>query len=301
METVVQSREQAAALANRLVGFSKLQSWLQLIVLGFPTLTGLVIERWDSGTPSVVRRFADQLGVPELLVRTDSSVETGRYPRGGFLVRVDEIDVLPQRAPILFEHRRVLFLLEPASPFDDLYSIGVACWPDEPTLIVEIVGPGFDASDLKRGDTTPHESIRASRSSAAPVIVDRSIVSPPMYRESWSRRLTKVGRMVTFGPESSTGQDEVATEEATRRALAARGETLLLTHEPGYVPIPEHLLVPVVSLSASLPVRLQRIGLPGEPLMVSMSYVGQKARPVWWDVVWPSRKYQVAGSLRHIG
>ena len=91
---------------------------------------------------------------------------------------------------------RTVFLLEPKSPFDDLYSLSMRFGDNEAE--VEVVGPGFDASDLKRGDESPHELIRLARKSAngGYVEVGRSELSPAQYRAAWKRRLGKVGRMV---------------------------------------------------------------------------------------------------------
>lgn len=288
--TIVQNEAQARRLADRLDGYWKLRSWLYLHVVEVPTLRGVIVHEWDSDAASAVREFACELGVEEVLLRSDGPSESGVYPRGGFNVSIEDLDLV---APQFSDPGRVLFLLEPASPFDDLYSVGIAAWPDEDALLVEVVGPGFDASDLKRGDITPHESLRASRSASNPVITHHRIATLGSYRESWALRLAKVGCLMS----RSKGMREALSPDVARRHLLESGHRMLLDHEAGYAPIPDELLMPVVHVASGLGERLRALDLPGEPFMVSMSYIGEQARPVWWDVVWPHLKYTKVSPL----
>jgi hypothetical protein len=177
-------------------------------------------------------------------------------------------------------------MLEPVSPFTDYYSLNVAYWPSEP-IQVEIVGPGFDASDLKRGDESPHESFELDREHDR--YLQHLVISNGRYTASWLRRLEKCGRMLSGRRAASLPQEEV--RELAREALRANGEALLLEHEAGYPPIPRRLIEAVVHQTKTLPHSLEALDLPGEPLIVSMSFVTVEQRAVYWDMVWPHRKY----------
>ncbi len=50
-------------------------------------------------------------------------------------------------------------LLEPISPYGDQYSLAGVTVPDEGKMFIEVVGPGFDASDILRGDLQPSRAM----------------------------------------------------------------------------------------------------------------------------------------------
>lgn len=131
----------------------KLISWLAIHTLGLPTVDGVIFDTWGEHVAKAIHRFCGLIGTDRLLLRSDKADEAGTSPRGGFLVDIQNVheEVLP-----LIEQGRTLFLLEPKSPFSDLYSVGVLAWPGDRCMVIEVVGPGFDASDLKaRGPNPP--------------------------------------------------------------------------------------------------------------------------------------------------
>jgi hypothetical protein len=171
-------------------------------------------------------------------------------------------------------------LLEPASPFDDLFSLGIEpdlewrCWR------IDVVGAGFDASDLKRGDVTPHEQIVATLEAQGLVVTDRQIATAEVQRAAQEIRIAKVAHML-----GSTDSDVGAR-------LRARGETMLLD-APEYRPIPVEMLGHCIAEAARLRPALARHGLDDRRVSISLSYLGAEARLVFWDVVWPGFKYVV--------
>jgi hypothetical protein len=194
------------------------------------------------------------------------------------------LDVVEHEVDGILASGRVVFLLEPANPFSDLYSVGLNVWPGE-DLVVEVVSPGFDASDLKRGHATPHERLRISRTSGR--TIEHTVISAPAYEVSWHERLLKARSLRRRDSSPSSLRRDISREE-----LRHLGGDLLLEAESGYQPIRVDLLQEFVSNAASLGPRLREMDLPSEPYMISMSYVGRDARPVYWDIVWPQLKYE---------
>jgi hypothetical protein len=289
---IVRNGDDARVALTRFPRHYKLISWLALHVLELPTLAGIVFDSWSVEVEAYVHAFADSLGVDRLLLRSDKADETGKYPVGGFLVNMGQI--VEHAEPFLSEDR-VVFLMEPRSPFRDEYSLGVVLWPGEPVR-VEMVGPGFDAGDLKRGRTSPHESFELARRDAGlnfeDRILDHHVINSEGYRASWNRRLKQTAELlVSEGAEPSDGSLKWVRNELNRRS-----ERLLLTSGDGYRPINLDLVQRVVEDIEGLPEGLQHLDLPGEPLMVSMSYFGTHYEPIYWDVVWPDLKYQGANS-----
>jgi hypothetical protein len=238
-------------------------------------LPGVIVTDWDADVADGVRALAARWGACELLVRSDTARETGRSPRGGYVLPLEGI---PGDVVRLRDEGRVVFLLEPVSPLDDLYSLNFA--PDRTwrEWEIEIVGPGFDASDLKRGDVTPHERVLLAVDDEQVQVLQRVVASAAVQAAGRATRLRKAAGLLRCGP------DEVEV------ALRRRGETMLLD-EPVYPRIPEELLVLTVRHAMRLRAALLSHALDDRDVTLSMSFVSSNARPVFWDVVWPRNKY----------
>lgn len=283
----IEGAESATAAWAASAGAYKLRSWLALHRMGLPSLKGVILFGTDREGISEAVRFAEASGRGSLLLRSDKVGETGRYPRGGYLVQAEGI---AQEVNSFVRRGRIVYLLEPFSPFDDLYSCVVAYRPDEPVLL-EVVGPGFDASDIKRGDISPHERILLLSSVATrPVVLSRTIVGRDEYVASWTARASKVGGLLR-GTPSSPDVSTLSVEESLRE-LQRRGDTLLLEHSEEYVPMPDRLLGRLWEDTRKTELDVRSLGLPGEPFIVSMSFVGRWAARVYWDIVWPHLKYR---------
>jgi hypothetical protein len=266
----------AADCVPLFLAYPKLSSWLLLHVAGVPALEGIVIRAWDDTTYDEIQRFAKRFGSDSLLLRSDSSAETGQAPRGGFVVHGRQIEHLTRE---LLEQDRVVFLLEPASPFDDLYSVTLEPDPAWRQWLLEVVGAGFDASDLKRGDVTPHERIEA--------VADNGDLWRIIKRAPAGADVVEAGRAIRYAKVAAMlgcGVGEVA--ELLRR----RGEPLL-ANALFYKPIPEALVVRALGYAKELRPVLIAHGYGDRRVSISLSVLAKENRLVFWDVVWPQVKY----------
>jgi hypothetical protein len=263
----------------------KIQSWLAFHALHIPTLKGIILPEWSEQAEEDARRFAMSFGYTSLLLRTDRAPEVPDAPAAGFLVDLDKLDQLED----LFADSRICFLLEPRSPFNDFYSLNLSLWPNEEAVICEVVGPGFDAGDLKRGRVSPHESYNLRKWSGD--VLEHRVVSTEEYRRGWGQRLQRVGKLAVA--ENRMERQDSEDQRRVRQFLIQVGETRLLDHEMSYAPIPHRLLRAAFLVVADLPGQLRNIDLPGDPLTVSLSYFGDTEEPIYWDVVWPHLKYEV--------
>ncbi len=254
-------------------GLNKLRSWAALWALDVPTLSGVVVDDRSVRSAQIVKGFADSIGADRLLLRSDAAYETGRYPRGGFEVRLENVERVVEGVTRL---GRTVFLLEPKSALADEYSLGVLLWPDEPVQ-VEVVGPGFDASDLKRGDLSPHERFSLERghirTQPSSWVISHDVVTPNAYLQCWNDRLRKIGSLLAI-QEAAGPTDVHQANSEIRVRLKELGETRFLRARQGYESIPDDLLLGAVQQSERLATGLQLLGFPGEPLVVSMSYWG---------------------------
>jgi hypothetical protein len=140
--------------------------------------------------------------------------------------------------------------LEPWSPHRDKYCLSSVILPEEGKSIVEVVGPGFDTSDLVRGDLLPHERFELQMPSQ--LVFGSSILTRPRstyiataeeYKRSVEERLRKIGARL----KDSAYPREVLEREIDKREdlradaiqyLKRTKQTLLLNHMTKYVPIP---------------------------------------------------------------
>lgn len=288
----VGSAERASSLYPN---HQKIASWLILWRIGLPTLPGIILDDWSLENEARVRDFGASVGADSLLIRSDKAPETGDYPPAGDISPIDELRDVAMR---FLQRGRVLFLLEPRSRFDDLYSLSIG-FRNPRQANVEVVGPGFDASDLKRGDTSPHEwfDVTFGAPEPRPVIENRSVVTPRAYRRSWEERLSKVGRLVTGGYPTSSRPAE-ALARTGEKWLLEHGSPLLLENRKQYHPIPNELLSIALAQCGRLPERLAEMGAEHDVFVVSLSFVGRRADQVYWDIVWPATKFEVRPTRR---
>src|SRR2546421_9335336 len=137
----------------RATHFPKWNTMCLLKLLGLPTLDAAFIP---PGTErqiarSLVSYFASYIGKNTLLVRSDGGREAKAYPVGGNSLAVP--DVVRLGLAQLADHRAAL-LLEPTNRFNNRRTVQTLIDPEQ-NMSIEILGPGFDVSDLTRGGVSP--------------------------------------------------------------------------------------------------------------------------------------------------
>jgi hypothetical protein len=219
-------------------------------VSDFPILSGLVLKGWSRESEAAVSRFCEERNLSEVLVRIEKPGQRWTRRRGGYTIPVSEARGVVDD---LAEGGMLALLLEPASPYADVYSLTSVCDLVTGTIEVEVVGPGFDASDILRSDVTPHErfvvSTEAGRLAKQQEIRRSYLVEPGAYRTSVQKRLAKIGARLQnpsfpegkASTEAEHAKSDVSVQEALKY-LQASSQTLLLEHLGGYEPIPRELL-----------------------------------------------------------
>ena len=236
-----------------LQGCWKSSSLLWMKAHGFPVLPGLILNGWEPKAEEAVSRFCRERNFSELLVRIEKPGQRWTRRRGGYTISVSEVHALVDE---LAKEGMLTLLLEPASPYSDLYGLTSALDLATGKVDLEVVGPGFDASDILRSDTTPHERFEAwfdleairSGKGKNPQIILSHLIEPDAYRASARRRLAKIGARLRNPPfpedvlqGASNSLAEQLQQEAARY-LRETGHTLLLNHLNEYRPIPGDLV-----------------------------------------------------------
>jgi len=181
-------------------------------------------------------------------------------------------------------------MLEPASPYKDLYCLSCVTTPEQGKIVVEVVGPGFDTSDLLRSDLLPHERFefpieqRPHVAIPAEMTPQRTyIISEATYRRSVDDRLAKIGARLqnaAFPQEVTTRADEL--REDARRALRRNRATVLLRHAATYDPIPREYLLRFISGVVRILSGLERYSIPLGAVTLSGTFT-MRRRLVYWD------------------
>ena len=274
-----------------LLGCWKSSSILWMRANGFPALAGLVLRGWSQKTGVAVTRFCQNRHLSELLVRVEKPFQRWVRRRAGYTIPVSKAQSLVDD---LTSEGFVTIFLEPASPCADLFSLTTVCDVRSGKADIEVVGPGFDASDILRSDIKPHERFEITLENRSEPLQDREfqlrrtyLIDTEGYRVSVRRRLIKIGarlRNPSFPDDLMQPNATAATLDALLqdaiRYLRESGQTALLDHAEAYQPIPKRLLdeflLQVLRLSravssSDVPWRMFSLAgsfLPGERLVL---------------------------------
>ena len=285
------SGEKLQSTLTTLKDYWKAKSIIYLNVLGLPTLKAVAVTNWNVSIKRQLMQFLNQEGWTSVVIRTDRKGGMGvRPPLGGYLIKLVDLDKEVQK---FLAENRIVMLLEPRDRYRNLYSINVMFESTSPDILyLEIVGPGFDVSDINRGDVTPHERIWIQREARADIrIVKHSITSAEDYRNSVGRRLLKIGRLVAANESvNRVVEKEAELGKLAKQFLETNGYDLLLGHSDSYQPIPVEYLRRVIQFIAGLPEKMSRQGLDTNVFVISSTIFEGTDELVFWDIVWPRRK-----------
>jgi hypothetical protein len=276
-------------LPKSLGGHNKIASIYEICQLGLPILPTLVLRAWNDAVALRVHNFVHRHGWSRVMIRSDRKPEVPNSPRGGFLF---DLGLIPGVTRDLLARDRIVLVIEPANKYDNLYGINVLFDTHSGEVLLEVVGPGFDATDINRGDISPHEHIILSTKSETitPRVIRKQSVTTAKYLESVSQRLAKIGQEVLLreGP-GRCSSEEVDLEKIGENFLQREGLSLL--HRSSYTPLPRNYLLKLVSYIRDLPWRLPSSGKDAR-YVISLSILNDPGpRFIFWDIVRPARKY----------
>lgn len=269
-------------------GYLKFASILWIRALGQPTLEGIIIKRWSRETADALRAFSNNNQSADVLLRIDRHLTRWSERRGGYIIPLGEAERTVRE---LTKEDIITAMLEPASPHRDLYCLACVTMPEASGMVIEVVGPGFDTSDLVRSDSLPHERFEMvvpfyeGFSDRRPTYAPKRthLITQESYRQSVENRLCKIGarqRNPAF-PKSVTAEPSELRDDA-RQLLRQRRETLLLRHAVAYEPIPKGLLSRFIFGVVEMLSGLERNGIRLGAVTFSGTFTTRR-RLVYWD------------------
>jgi len=164
-------------------------------------------------------------------------------------------------------------------------------------VCVEVVGPGFDASDLQRGDLSPHETFSIGLSPEVGVSELKLVrrVDQKAYQESVILRKDKIRKKLETAPSADLARrirHDLGIPEDLDIHLQRIGSPLF--DSQSYQPVSEDLLRDTVTKVVSSRVidRYSTSTGVGFPLVFSTSLVNRGRKQVFWDIVSPALKFE---------
>jgi hypothetical protein len=298
----LQKPDAVISALDGLKGYWKLWSACLLSSCGLPTLRGFIVTSSYRKMKSDLNRFMDNVGSTAVLIRHDKRLETPPYPRGGFLVGPA---LLQDAIDFFFALGRIVAVYEKADPLLNMHNMNLLFESDR-ELWVEVMGPGFDASDLQRGDLSPHEtfSVSLSASEAISRVTLVSRVDQTAFDESVRFRKDKIIRKLDSSPTI-----ELAAKIREDLGIPNDLETHLkvidspLCHFQSYQPVSQRLLRNTVTkiVKSGVITRYSELSGARFPMNFSTSLVNKGNKQVFWDIVSPSLKFEGLNSVSHMG
>jgi predicted house-cleaning noncanonical NTP pyrophosphatase (MazG superfamily) len=283
-------------LAHKFEGYWKVYSNLLLRASGFPVPESMILLRMSPEAKAALIDFCRRHNYTRVLLRHDCNPETRTPPRGGYLI---ELADLSEELQPFYAQRRIVMLQEPLSPYCDLYSCNVSLRRSSTLAHLEIVGPGFDASDLNRGDITPHEvwEFTCDDAGESNLFAARrtKLVDTPTYQKSVRQRLIKIGKRLAglFKVKAKKTSKKASDDQLVRRAirhLKREGQTLLIENLKQYRPIQQHELKAFTNLVNELRIYRESDQFQWrDEIILSMSLL-PSGRTVCWQIVWPEKQ-----------
>lgn len=131
----------------------KISSYLELVRLGFPVLKSILIT--EINDLSNIKFIKDYFSSDFCTLRYQYICTCKSPIRGGNIIKIN-YDLLKKE----WNNSYYLWLLEPTNRTSNLYNINITYFPNNREIVLEILGKGFDISDLNRGDIYPHQIIK---------------------------------------------------------------------------------------------------------------------------------------------
>jgi hypothetical protein len=269
-----------------LKGYLKFASMVWIRALRGPILDSVVVKHWSLDAGRAVKDFCDRHACDALLLRIDTLGKRWSDRRGGYILPASKARAVTKE---LNTEGRIVAFLEPVSPYCDRYSLAAITDNMQEKMTVEVVGPGFDASDLLRSDSPPHERFEAflSRAPNRLALEQHYVIRPEDYTRTVEDRLVKVGARLRNSAyprlilDSKRIQRTRLAEEAVDYLKRTR-QAALLNHLEVYEPIPKHFINRFVTGVSNIVDGLRGYKVRLGPTSFSGTFTA-RGRFIFWD------------------
>lgn len=225
----------------------------------------------------VLNRFFNQWG-PPLMIRMDYQLYPKRKTLGG--IPIYKLEKARKVSEFLFNENCYPLFHPHLDRFADKYSAGILLNTNDYEAHIEIVGEGFDASDLRLGNSTPHESMKLNILDNS--INNRSIISDSAYareKEARKKRVLRYKRYVEYA--NNTGILLPTLDDLDQTPDENENDVINITKR--YIPVPMSEIRTLIKIAHII--RFEVIdSLPSSKMFVaSLSFLPSHGW-VLWDI-----------------
>lgn len=153
--------------------------------------------------------------------------------RGGDKVRID-YEILKEK----WNKSCFFWILEPTERESNLFNINITYFPERSEIIFEILGKGFDISDLNRNDIQPHQIIKLENIFFESLFDDRinhendKVCSKKLYNDSIEKRTKKLLKLnINVSNENFNLKYEKIPKEILNKIFIQIRKVLLVNKE----------------------------------------------------------------------
>ncbi|MEM1535390.1 MAG: hypothetical protein QXO56_02655 [Candidatus Pacearchaeota archaeon] len=163
---------------------------------------------------------------------------------------------------------------------EDQYSAGILIEPKNKIILVEIVGKGFDASDLRLGQASPHEQFIID-----PIfyfkIKDRQVISSKVYTQERKRRLIKLNKLDMYVKYANREGKLLASLDDLEEFAGSRHRSYHIPRK--YEPLPTAIQRELLNISKILYEWTINLVPPSKSFVASLSYISNIGW-ILWDI-----------------
>lgn len=230
--------------------WEKIYTNMMLSKMGCPVYKSAVVMPQETINEDLVDRLADYFGTDEIMVRYQYITPNHRPVQTG-----NQYKLVPEALAEIQTADTVLWITEPINRLENEYGINLHFVSDQCTI--EIVGKGFDASDLTRGRISPQQ-----------IIITNLPIQMGAYNEWW--------KFIKIAFQSKAGYQ--ASKKRRIQKLTEMGYTVSDNiFQPNYKPLPLEKIEELLSYISSIH-RSMRIN---DYCVASSVY---KGKFVFWDI-----------------
>jgi len=219
--------------------YSKLASIIRLKSAGLPTLPGFVVENLTSDILEYLNRWNINLNAKRLSLRFDSPNPEDHKKLQGSNPTLEDLSQMIH----FFKPPIIGIVMAENDRFNQDHSVLTRF--SEEYILCEIVGPGFDAADLTRGNISPHESFEIERKGpeiydselCMADIVKHDLTEPEYYQLSRGIRYGVIFSIIEKGLGKAVTSKDLSSSQTSQvdKFLTSRGASISKSYTPlGY-------------------------------------------------------------------
>ncbi len=210
----------------------KLDSLHALMDAGLPVLPFVILK--EENFAEQIQEFLALHGLSRFMVRTDGK---GKYSPSANNVALDQaiLEIIKN----YFTDGYVVFVMAPGNIYRNFHSLNIM--QDDGKIHVEVVGPGFLATDLNRHGLI-HESLESDVVTIG--FKQKSITSPDAYARDKQKKLAELGEeqcrasksyLLQYGTYPPCSGEELDYVSSSLSKLQNAAATLAHTPAPNFV------------------------------------------------------------------